>query len=83
MKHTQKGNIKLSAVAHHVNQNPTHAIHPKTSLKLVEYEPKKFYRKLKESLCIQRCPKKMNTNEGWKLNPIIADGSYSSLKTKV
>jgi len=80
MKHTQKGNIKSSSVALHVKNNPSHHIDPSSALKLIEYEPRKFYRKLNESLCIQKCANKMNTNEGWKINPIVATGPYRLLK---
>jgi len=83
MKHTQKGNIKSSAVALHIKNNPSQQIDPSSALKLIEYEPRKFYKKLNESLYIQKCANKMNTNEGWKIKPIVATGTYRLLKRSV
>jgi len=53
LKHFQKGNIKYSAVALHINKNPLHTIDPASALKLVEYEPRKFSENLKNP-CISR-----------------------------
>jgi hypothetical protein len=67
--HTRNNNVKLSAVALHMSQNPGHEI-DKDSFGLLERETRYFPRKFKEALYIKKATSTMNSNDGRKINSI-------------
>jgi hypothetical protein len=79
LAHITNQRINESAIALHILKNPGHSLDP-SSLTLIEKESRLFFRKTKESLYIHNCAHKMNTNPGWKVNPIWASTLAPLLK---
>jgi hypothetical protein len=77
--HCRHRNINQSALALHMMENPGHTP-DNNSLTLIEKEPRQFFRKVKEALHIKKCIHRMNTNEGWKVNPIWSSTLIPLLK---
>jgi hypothetical protein len=72
-------NVEQSAIALHLAENEGH-IPNNDSLVLIEKEPRKFFRKVKESLYIRKCVDSMNTNQGWKVHPVWSSTLIPLLK---
>jgi hypothetical protein len=72
-------NVEQSAIALHLAENEGHTPN-NNSLVLIEKEPRKFFRKVKESLYIRKCVDSMNTNQGWKVHPVWSSTLIPLLK---